>query len=97
MGVTTPRAAPLIYILLGTRKKRFFILKIFTKNSNFSQYSISAVFTILEKPVGSKNQKALLNIAYCPQKRKLDEFLDYLVLNINKAATESKPLILMGD
>ena len=43
------------------------------------------------------NQKALVNIAYCPQKRMLDEFVDYLALNIDKATTENKPIILMGD
>ena len=43
------------------------------------------------------NQIALVNIAYCPQKRKLDEFLDYLALNFDKTTTENKPIILMGD
>ena len=43
------------------------------------------------------NQKALVKIAYCPQKRMLDEFVDYLALNIDKATTENKTIILMGD
>ena len=43
------------------------------------------------------NQKTLVNIAYYPQKRMLDEFLEYLVLNIDKATTEKKRINLMGD
>ena len=42
------------------------------------------------------NQKALVNIAYCPQKRTVDEFLDYLALNNNKAITENKSIIQLG-
>ena len=43
------------------------------------------------------NQKALVNIAYCPQKRMLDEFLDYLALKVDKATAKNKPIILTGD
>ena len=43
------------------------------------------------------NEKALVKIAYCPQKRMLDEFLDQLALNIDNAPTENNPIILRDD
>ena len=43
------------------------------------------------------NEKALVNIVYCPQRTMLDEFLNYLSLNIDNATTENKPTILMWD
>ena len=41
--------------------------------------------------------QALLNVAYCPNKKYTDSFLEQLALNIDTAVTENKKIIMVGD
>ena len=41
--------------------------------------------------------QALLNVAYCPNKKYTDSFLEQLALNIDTAVTENKKILMVGD
>lgn len=45
----------------------------------------------------NRNTRQLTNISYCPQKALTAIFLDELQLTLDRAVTEGKPLVLMGD
>ena len=40
---------------------------------------------------------ALINLAYCPEKQLINAFLEELALDLDRAATENKKKILIGD
>ena len=48
-------------------------------------------------PNGNKSETFLINVSYCPNKSLTTRFLDELALGIDKAISEKKRIILLGD
>ena len=52
----------------------------------------------IECKIGHRNKSTrLINLSYNPQKINTDSFLEQLVIGIDNAVAENKPIILMGD